>query len=479
MSIRRRKSSLRLIVSGCAALVVALNFHAAAQARPLAAKDVPSWAESAFFVEADGQVIDTQIEQSSAAGIWIEEDESGYAAPVMQDMNGDGRADLVVGTYGGAFRVYTNVGTKKKPCFQGYEHVDTTDGIAMLWNGCCLGVNAEFADLDRDGILDMTASSYKPGGVYWFKGSTEGFLPRVMLTDKNGLPLFSGWKDMDVSPAASLNSIHTLMDIDDDGDLDVIMGRGRQLVVRLNQSYHNGTYAVSHMGLPARQRQPLFSEYSGSPDSQKPITVGGESAYFESMGIDGSAPKPRARDWDGDGDADLIVGLLDGSVWWLENIDHTSPYEFGAPQMLLPAGERGIRLIEGTYEPVRGYYSAVDVADYNTDGLPDLIVGFTTISVQLRDGLSAEERRTVQRVLLALGALDASLGLPESGISIGYDGWCRSAERMYRDNPDALKKATELCDSLLPYLRERRDLDYSYRAIHKHGHMIVYLRGSS
>lgn len=479
MSIRQPKSSLRLTVSGCAALVVASNFHAAAQARPLAAKDIPSWAESAFFLEVDGQVIDTQIEQPSAAGVWLEEDEAGYAAPVMQDMNGDGRADLVVGTYGGAFRIYTNVGTKKNPRFQGYEHVATTDGIAMLWNGCCLGVNAEFVDLDRDGIVDMTASSYKPGGVYWFKGSTEGFLPRVMLTDKNGLPLFSGWKDMDVSPGTSLNSIHTLMDIDDDGDLDVIMGRGHQLVVRLNQSYYNGTYAVSHMGLPARQRQPLFSEFSVGRYPQRPITVGGESAYFEGMGIDGSAPKPRARDWDGDGDADLVVGLLDGSVWWLENIDDTSPYEFGAPQMLLPAGEHQIRLIEGSYQPVRGYYSAVDVADYNADGLSDLIVGFTTISVQLRDSLSAEERQAVQQVLSDLGALDASLGLPESGLSVGYGAWCRSGEKKYRDNPDALKKATELCDSLLPYLKERRDVDYSYGAMHKHGHMIVYLRASS
>jgi hypothetical protein len=47
---------------------------------------------------------------------------SGHAAPFVGDFDGDGLPDLLVGQYtDGKLRIYRNVGTPKRPRFDGYE----------------------------------------------------------------------------------------------------------------------------------------------------------------------------------------------------------------------------------------------------------------------------------------------------------------------------------------------------------------------
>jgi len=48
--------------------------------------------------------------------------DSGHAAPLVHDVDGDGLGDLLVGQFGGGTcRVYRNVGTRQEPRFDSFE----------------------------------------------------------------------------------------------------------------------------------------------------------------------------------------------------------------------------------------------------------------------------------------------------------------------------------------------------------------------
>jgi hypothetical protein len=79
----------------------------------------------------------------------------------------------------------------------------------------------------------------------------------------------------------------------------------------------------------------------------------------------GSASAVFAFDWDSDGKFDLIAGTIDGTVWLLKNIGEKSKPIFAEPNQLLAEGK-----------PINvGGDTAPVVADWDSDGKPDLIVG--------------------------------------------------------------------------------------------------------
>jgi hypothetical protein len=85
----------------------------------------------------------------------------------------------------------------------------------------------------------------------------------------------------------------------------------------------------------------------------------------KSVGITGTASSVHAFDWNGDGLIDLIVGNIDGEVWLIPNEGTKKEPAFGKPVELQVDG-KPLR-VEGDAGPC--------VADWDGDGLPDLIVG--------------------------------------------------------------------------------------------------------
>ena len=102
--------------------------------------------------------------------------------------------------------------------------------------------------------------------------------------------------------------------------------------------------------------------------------------YFRQFASDvkfGALATPYAFDWDGDGDEDLIVGNSAGYIAWIENLGGT-PVRWAAPRYL-SAGGKLIREEAGPNGSIQGPaeakwgYSILSVADWDGDGLPDIM----------------------------------------------------------------------------------------------------------
>ena len=92
----------------------------------------------------------------------------------------------------------------------------------------------------------------------------------------------------------------------------------------------------------------------------------------------GALATPVGFDWNGDGRDDIIVGNTAGHIAFIENLGGNPP-KWDAPK-LLEAGGEVIHIMAGSSGSIQGPaeakwgYTTLTVADWNHNGLPDLIV---------------------------------------------------------------------------------------------------------
>ncbi len=112
---------------------------------------------------------------------------------------------------------------------------------------------------------------------------------------------------------------------------------------------------------------------------QKPVWRQSERlrAGGKTVIADGGDAGPFVADWDQDGKPDLLVGCGSGRVVWYRNSGtKTAPALAQGVTLIEPFTSNLSRKPETTRGPNRsGLEARICVADWNGDGLPDLIVG--------------------------------------------------------------------------------------------------------
>ncbi|MCD6065351.1 MAG: repeat-containing protein [Bacteroidetes bacterium] len=129
------------------------------------------------------------------------------ATPAFADLDNDGDLDLMSGEVDGGFKYYTNTGTASAPAF-GPAQANPFSLVDIGFKS-----HPAFADLDNDGDMELLTGDY--GGHFFYFVNTG--------TAQN--PVF-GTPQVDpfTFEPVGCSSAPTFVDLDNDGDLDVMAG---------------------------------------------------------------------------------------------------------------------------------------------------------------------------------------------------------------------------------------------------------------
>lgn len=318
---------------------------------------------------------------------------AGWASPAFYDLSGNGKKALLVGEYlslmengqvGGNFvRVYYNIGTAEAPAFND-QHRYLYTGVGKspktvplsIETWCCLGFTPRIIDLDNDGYDDLISGQYDPGLITWFRGSEDGFLPGAPLPQFGDHMLGQKYPSHDVpwtDPDSWFYwqySSAAFGDFDGDGLADMITG-GTTLRISKN---------IGKRHEPVFGRRELLLDTAGKPLHVSPYDATPEER-FAGRPECGEAMIPCVADWDGDGLPDLLVShihIQEGSqaVTFFRAVqtDNGLRFEPGVP--LFSAQDGG--------KSFPGSWLHVDVTDWNNDGVNDLLIGTSVITLDNR-----------------------------------------------------------------------------------------------
>jgi hypothetical protein len=266
------------------------------------------------------------------------------SAPVFVDIDDDGDPDLFLGENSGSINYYKNVGNDSIPAYS-----LVTENLASTAGPMDVGSfsTCTFADIDNDGDhdlfvgeLDGNVNFYRNTGTiaapeFTINAASLGGIdvgsnsaPALIDIDQDGdVDLFVGERDGNINfyrntgtaadPVFTLeaekylsidvgsNSTPAFLDCDDDGDYDMFVGKDRGTV-----SFYRNTGTLA---------EPAFALETGSLDD---IDIGSDSA-------------PALADIDNDGDIDMFLGERDGGLYFFRRIP-------GNPSAVTLADEDGL-----------------------------------------------------------------------------------------------------------------------------------------
>ena len=286
--------------------------------------------------DADSVPLPILVNQSGGADPFAGIDNGSWNAPAFGDFDHDGDLDFIAGDSGGTFHFYLNTGSADAPAFS------ELTGSANPLNGLATsGYSAPVVvDLDGDGDLDMVAGSNS--GIVYLKNTGTTSIPHFVQQTGAANP-FNGITDARTP---------TLADIDHDGDLDL-------LVSATDNSLH-------------------YFENTGSATAAAYVERTGDDDPFAGISAPGSFLTAALGDLDGDGDVDLALGTDFNGVAYFENQGTaTDPYFVASTTTSNPFFD----VVHGAEGPspngIATPRAVPTFVDLDHDGRVDAVVGAT------------------------------------------------------------------------------------------------------
>ena len=293
-------------------------------------------------------------------------------------------------------RVLLNVGSRSNPKFElmSTENSSIIFPDARLNNKSFPWAQAAFGDIDGDGFQDMIiGAEYRQ--LIFFRNMGNGTFLDISTSTKritgsedigmwtNIMLILSTSSNPNGNPQPGERAYFTpaLVDIDNDSDLDLVVGAG------------NGRFHYFK-----NQGNMTHASFVYKPDKKTII----DNPFYNNMVA--SYGNPTFIDHDGDGDLDMITGQFTGDVRYFENIGSAS-----SPKLIIRTLESSPMQYNDKYLDF-GYISRVSAVDLDDDGDSDLV------SIGSLDGVTGDFQ-----ILLLLNILDKSKPIIFSEISIPSD----------------------------------------------------------
>ena len=257
--------------------------------------------------------------------------DTGYNAnPSFTDIDGDGDLDMFIGLQSGGFEFYRNTGSASEPTYS----FESTNPFGLGYTEAGLS-GVEFVDIDNDGDSDAFVNDFE-GSTYYFENTGSATSPSYASYVTNPF----GIADLGSENWAS----SAFGDLDGDGDLDLIAGhRDGNFYVYENtgdtSSPNFVSLSVNAYGLTdvGDISNPVLLDVDNDGDLD--LVAGAQDGtlnYFENIGtastpifdtvqtnafggIDvGDYSTLSAADINNDGLMDLVIGAQDGTISYLE-----------------------------------------------------------------------------------------------------------------------------------------------------------------
>ncbi|MFT5821257.1 MAG: hypothetical protein ACI8ZM_002509 [Crocinitomix sp.] len=267
--------------------------------------------------------------------------------PEFVDIDGDGDLDFFQTNYDAdGFLFQENIGTAEEPDFSALEinpfGLSPAGGLLM----------PVFGDLDNDGDFDIIASTYDEGGALYYENTGTA-------TD----PVFDSEVAIPFGITASYIIMDDLVDIDDDGDLDLFVSKYDDITSEGKVFFLENTGTPEAAAFASGVIDPFGMTFSGAD-------------YFTFVDF---------ADFDDDGDYDFMRTDMYGKiVYYHENVGEADAPDFDAGSGLISPFD--IDALTAADQ----YFFALSLADIDADGDFDLF-----ISEYSSEGTFFYENRTV------------------------------------------------------------------------------------